>query len=73
MKISRLKPLLRAWVVGETILKRNLLIFMVCCAVKACRSLLPFSWYAGPALRKPDNFDFFFGKFSPTGIVSFFG
>ena len=35
MKISRLKPLLRALVVAKTRLKRNLLIFIVCCAVKA--------------------------------------
>jgi len=34
MKISRLKPLLRALVVGKTRLKRNLLIFIICCAVK---------------------------------------
>ena len=34
MKISRLKPLLRPLVVGKTRLKRNLLIFMICCAAK---------------------------------------
>ncbi len=42
MKISRLKPLLRALVVGKTRLKRNLLIFITakrchCCAVQPCR------------------------------------
>jgi len=41
MKISRLKPLLRALVVAKTRLKRNLLIFITakrchCCGVKAC-------------------------------------
>ncbi len=36
MKISRLKPLLRTPVAGKTRLRRNLLIFMLCCAVKPC-------------------------------------
>jgi len=34
MKISRLKPLLRALIADKTSLKRNLLIFMLCCAAK---------------------------------------